>query len=211
MHSHTRMQYTVNRTYIAVVDETVFPGDAVSLPWPPIDLDSPGVGVDLCNINPLQFCCQEDKGCPYVQQGHPGIHEKESTSQGSLSVCLSLLPRQSGAALPYSSKVEQWPTDERTEPAINTNMAFLTGSLLGLNYLLRIPFRKQTQNCSKNKQNTHRPYHASCLAHRQLSNVKKKNVFIIVQSINIRSKQTRALPKTELFFNPPSSFSDLKW
>ncbi len=171
-HTHTHIQYTVSRTYMAVVDETVFPGDAVSLLWPPIDLDSPGVGVDLCSISPLQFCSQEDKDCPYVQQGHPGIHEKENTSQGSLSVCLSLLRRQSGAALPYSSKVEQWPRDERTEPAINTNMAFLTGSLLGLNYLLQIAFRKQ--NCSKNKQHTHRPYHASYLAHCQLSNAERE-------------------------------------
>lgn len=152
----------------------MFPGNTVSLLWPPIDLDSPSVGVDICSISPLPFCCQEDKDCPKVQQGHPGIHEKENTSQGSLSVRLSLLPRQSGAALPYSSKVEQWPRDERTEPTINTNMAFLTGSLLGLNYLLQIPFRKQIQNCSKNKLHTHRPYRASYLVHCQLSNPEKK-------------------------------------
>lgn len=56
--------HTVSRTYIAVVDETVLPGDVVGFLWPPIDLDSPGVGVDLCSFNPLQFCYQEDKDCP---------------------------------------------------------------------------------------------------------------------------------------------------
>ncbi|KAK5902491.1 hypothetical protein CesoFtcFv8_007736 [Champsocephalus esox] len=108
---------------------------------PPVDLHGPGVGVDLCSINPLQFCCQEDKGCPQVQQGHPGIHEKEKTSQGSLSVRLSLLPRQSGAALPYSRKVEQSPRDERKEADINTDWLSQLGPLLELP-LLQIPFRK---------------------------------------------------------------------
>lgn len=163
----TYIQYTVRWTYIAKVEKTVLSGDAVSLLWPSIDLDSPGVGVDLCSINPLQFGCEEDKGCPKVQQGHFGIHEKEKTSQGSWSVRLLLLPRQSGAAPPYSSKVEQRPRDERTEPDINTNMAFQTGSLLGLNYLLLIPFRKQIPKCSESKQHTHRPHHTSHLTHCQ--------------------------------------------
>lgn len=154
----------------------MFPGDAVSLFRSPINLDRPSVGVDLCSVNPLPFCCQKDKSCPQVQQGHPGIHEKESASQSSLSVRLLLLPWQSAAASPYSSKVERWPGQERTEPAINTNMAFLTGSLSDLNYILQIPFRKQSQNCSKNKQqHTHRRYHASYLAHCQLSNQEKNN------------------------------------
>lgn len=52
---------SVSRTYFAEVNKTMFAGDAVCLPWPPIDLDSPSVGVDLC-IN--QFSCQEDKDCP---------------------------------------------------------------------------------------------------------------------------------------------------
>lgn len=55
-----------------------------------------------------------------MQQGHPGIHEKENTLQGSLSVRLSLLPRQSGADLPYCSKVEQWPTINFREEALRT-------------------------------------------------------------------------------------------
>ena len=69
-------------TYIAEVGEAMFPGDAVGLLWPANDLDSPSVGVDLCSINPLQLSCQEDKDCPEVQQGHPGIHERENTSRG---------------------------------------------------------------------------------------------------------------------------------
>lgn len=59
---------------MAMVDETMFPGDAISLPRAPIDLDSPRVGVDLCSINPIQFSCQQDKDCPQEKQGHPGIH-----------------------------------------------------------------------------------------------------------------------------------------
>ena len=142
-----------------------------------------------------------------MQQGHPGIHEKENTSQGSLSVRLSLLHGQSWAALPSSGKVEQWPRDERTEPAINTNMAFLTGSHLGPNYLQHILVRNQTHNCSKNKQHTHRLYHAShfqLTVHRQSRRGKRKRLH--VQSINIRSEQTRVLLKTQLSFNPPHLF-----
>ncbi|TNN87820.1 hypothetical protein EYF80_001784 [Liparis tanakae] len=47
---------------MAMVDETVFPGDAVRFLWPTIDLDSPGVGVDLCSIRPLQFCPGKRRG-----------------------------------------------------------------------------------------------------------------------------------------------------
>lgn len=58
-----------------------------------------------------------------MQQGHPGIHEKEDAWQGSLSVRLT-----ASQAVPYSSKVEQWPGDERTEMVIKHKMAFITGS-----------------------------------------------------------------------------------
>lgn len=57
-----------------------------------------------------------------MQQGHPGIHEKEDAWQGSLSVRLT-----ASQAVPYSSKVEQWPGDERTEAAIKHKMTFISG------------------------------------------------------------------------------------
>lgn len=98
-HTYT-YSYTVRRTYIAEVDETMFPGDAVSLLWPANNLDSPSVGVDLCSINPLQLSCQEDKDCPWVQQGHPGIHERENTSRGE-SIRSSVTASQAERELLY--------------------------------------------------------------------------------------------------------------
>lgn len=51
-------------TYVAVVDESVFPGNAVSFLRSAVDLDCPRVGVDLSSIGPLQRHFQEDKNCP---------------------------------------------------------------------------------------------------------------------------------------------------
>lgn len=57
--------HSVGKTYNAMVDEAMFPGDAISLLLASNYLDCPSVGVDLCSITPFLLRFQEDKeDCP---------------------------------------------------------------------------------------------------------------------------------------------------
>lgn len=66
IHSDCNTAHSAGKTYNAMVNETMFPGDAVCLLLPSNYLDCPSVGVDLlCSITPSLLCFQEDKeDCP---------------------------------------------------------------------------------------------------------------------------------------------------
>lgn len=146
IHSDWNSAHSVGKTYNAMVNKTMFPGDAVCLLLPSNYLDCPSVGVDLlCSITPFLLCFQEDKeDCPEVQQGHPGIHEKEDAWQGRLSVRLT-----ASQAAPYSSKVEQWPGDERTETAIKQKDGLHNWADFGLDITQRVETWQKNQKQKK--------------------------------------------------------------